>query len=269
MIPQIRFTTDQGTVQIAGGVSPLLSPSGVSGLTLPEKETVTAVFKNIAGQKLISVRDKKRTVKIEGIAEGDLKKAARLLYLSGVLVLETERMKRVIGARCTHLLDRTTDGKISLVFECDSPYFHDDTDISVPVYSRVKLVKTPFTLPCVFTGRIREGNCKNESAVASEPKIIVSNKGETLADGFEIRNLDTGVSLVMTASIPSGKGIEIDIGKREAVSTDGENQLPFLSETSYLHEFILMPGDNRIVFSAKDGVECEVVYNTNYTEAVI
>lgn len=269
MIPEILFSSDSGTVQIAGGINPLLSLSSTEGLSLPEKEASVAVFKNVSGQKLISLRDKPRTITIEGTVANNSLNIAKLLYSDGTLTFRTERMARTIGARCTHLTDRTTSGSIKLVFECDSPYFHDGTDLSVQVYSRIELVRTPFTLPCVFTQRIREGNCKNESSVKCEPEIIIRNKGENVIHSFKVINTDTDASIEMDCAINPDESIIINIGNRTVMSGKGENLLAYLKDTCYLHEFFLKPGNNLIKLEAADGLECEILYNTNYTEAVI
>lgn len=269
MIPEILFSSDAGTIKIAGGTNPLLLLSFTEGLSLPEKEVSAAVFKNVAGQKLISLRDKPRKITFEGTVVNNNLNIAKLLYSDGTLTIRTDRMTRTISARCTYITDYTTSGSIKLIFECDSPYFHDGTDLKVQVYSRIELVRTPFTLPCVFTKRIREGNCKNESPVKCEPEIIIRNMGKNVINSFKVINTDTGASIEMDFAVNPGDTISINIGKRTVISGTGENLLAYLKDTCYLHEFFLKPGDNLIKLEAVDGLECEVIYNTNYTEAVI
>lgn len=264
----IRFLSNYGSVQIAGGVRPMLLLTSVSGLSMPEKEVKYAVFKNIAGRKALSCRDLARKIKITGESAFENTDAPSVLYADGELVFKTERMTRKIGARCVFLSDRKTDGKFVIEFECDSPYFHDEKDLSVPVYSRVKLVETPFTLPLVFTSRIREGNCKNESKVVCEPVICLKNNGD-LQSGITLTNKTTGVVISLSVEIENGGEVLIDIKNRTIVNDKGENLLPYLSETSYLHEFSLVPGDNIICLTANPKMECNVIYNTNYTEAVV
>lgn len=269
MIQEILFKNDTGVIYISGGTNPLLDLTSISGLTLPEKEVNLATFKNIAGQKLISSRDKSRTIKIEGLLKGNLAAASHILYSNGTIIIRNELINRVIDARCTHISDRNTEGKISMIFMCDNPYFHDDADMTMPVYSRIKLVSSPFALPCVFTRRIREGNLKNQSSVPAEPEICIQNKGKTVLSGFILKNESTGATLSAEKEILPNEKILISIKNRTMLSGDNENLLPFLSETSYLHDFVLAPGENLIKLTAEDGLECEITYNTNYTEAVI
>ena len=266
---EILFENELGKVQLTGSINPLLSPVEITGLNLPEKEITAAKFKMQAGQKLISSRDKPRTIKISGMLEGNLPKAARLLYLNGTITIKTERMLRVISARCTEIINYANENKITISFVCDNPYFHDGQDLKIKVYSRINLVSSPFTLPCTFTNRIRKGNCKNESVVLSEPEIFITNKGKTTAEGFIVTNQNTGAKLELNCEIPPDTAVFVNIKDRTVYSSNGENLLPALSSDCYLHEFTLAPGDNILSLLAQDGIECEVIYNTNYTEAVI
>lgn len=269
MPTEILFENNLGKIELAGGLNPLLSPIEISGLFIPEKEIIAAVFKTMAGQKLISSRDKPRIIKITGMLEGDLPSAARLLHISGSLTFKTERMSRVIGARCTDITNYTNNNRLVLTFMCDNPYFHDGTDLKVTVYSRIEQISTPFTLPAVFTKRVRKGNCKNESTVVSEPEIIIRNMGKNTANGFTVLNENTSAKITVNCEIPPGGRVFMNIANRSIVSDEGENLLPALADNCYLHEFCLAPGDNFLTLDAEDGIECEVIYNTNYTEAVI
>lgn len=266
---EIIFYNELGEIIIAGGPSPLLCPTEISGLFMPERETTTAVFKTQPGQKLISERDKERTIKITGTVEGNLPRAAKLFHLSGTLIFKTERMTRVISARCVDITNYTNNNKIVLSFVCDNPYFNDGTDLNVTVYSKIKQITNTFTLPAIFTKRIRKGNCKNESTVITEPEISIFNRGKNSVTGFTLTNESTSVSLTVNCEIPPESAVFISIPNRTIKSADGENLLPFLAENCYLHDFVLVPDDNIISLEAEDGVECEVIYNTNYTEAVI
>ncbi len=271
----IEFENETGKVVLCGGDHPLLHPLSISGLGRPETEEHTTVFGSEPGQKLLLSRDKPRTITINGHIYDDnsrTARASRILYSPGVLTLRSDTVIKAISARCIRFSDKNmleSGGySVSLTFVCDSPYFHDPEPRQVRIYSRVRRLSTPFTLPAVFSERITEGNCFNDGQIACEPTLIIENHG-TAQQAFTIQNLTTGASLHLTASIPEQEVITISVPDRTIYNKDGTNLLYALSESSYLSDFYLAPGENVLKFSSSGDMRCDCLYHVHYTECIL
>lgn len=272
----VSFENMYGCVQLFGGENPLMEPIYIEGLAMPEKEVLTAVFKLIEGQKVVNSRDLPRTIVMKGHLFGDYQKAvdaARILYHDGTLTLNSPFSERVIDARCVKFLDRkqlengACEGEI--VFVCDKPYFHDKEPVGKYIYSRVGILKTYFTLPCVISERVPYGEINNLGQVNAEPVIIIKNYGEDTQNEFTIKNLTTNAEISILSPIEKGEYITISIPDRKVVNNRGENLLPVLSDVSYLSDFYLVPGENKLEFSSLGDVRCECFYTVNYTEGIV
>ena len=264
---EISFENEYGTVLISGE-NGILDLTETSGLSIPESEVLTSEFYNLPGQKVVSKRDKARLITMVGIKVRPLFEAASILYGKGVLHIVTNRINREIEARCIKMSDRCENGKITLVFECDNPYFHETDKMTVSVYNRIKKVSSPFTLPCVFSERITEGVVKNLGMVESEPEIYIENFGNQ-QNGFIIRNCTTNKAFRYTLPVKSGEKITISVPDRKVFNNFGENLLQGISENSYIKDMVLAVGDNLLKFEGTGDMRCTLSYNTNFTEAVI
>ena len=267
----ITFENEFGKVYISGTPDSILDITSISGLAFPEKQVVSAEFNKIAGIKTLSVKDKMREIVIKGDVLGSLErqaKAAAVLYNDGTLTIKTERIRRKIDARCVHFGDRNTDHTLSLIFRCDSPYFHDLKETEVDVYLRINKIKTPFTLPAVFTERIWEGNCKNLGTVATEPKIYIKNHGAPVSS-FTLVNQTTGNKITMSMTIAEGDEIIISVPERSIKNKNGESLVKYLTQDSFISDMALWPGDNVLKLITAGDLRCRVSYATNYTEAMV
>lgn len=271
---EICFKNEFGNLLLCGAGG-LLEPVSVSGLARPETADKTAVFGFLPGQKCLISRDKARVITIEGHVFGDYRRvsdACRLLYTPGTLTFKNAFIERAIAARCTAVSDRKlldTGGYfLKITFVCDNPYFHDPHPTIVPVYSRIPLMQSDFTLPCTISRRITEGMCPNPGQVSAEPILTITNHGEAQT-GFTIKNLTTGVDLEINAAVPVGETITISVPDRTITNTNGQSLLKNLAESSYISDFYLQIGNNLLEFISNGDIRCTCTYQVNYIESIL
>lgn len=273
----IEYKTASGAVRLCGGSNPLLRPLSVSGLGLPEKDEATATFAFQPGQVLTGSRDKARDIQITGHVYCDytrVARALRLLYTPGELIFRSDRGVKSIGARCIGVSDKkiTETGAfyLELAFRCDNPYFKHPVEIVKNIYNREKRLQTTFTLPCVPSVRVKSGILLNDGDIAAEAVFLVENRSESVADGFVITNKTTGKSLKYTGKIPSGGKVILSVPDRTVTDEKGDDLLGNMQADSYLSDFALQKGENKLVFDCKTAdVWCSCHYNVSFVEAIL
>lgn len=271
---EICFKNEFGNLLLCGAGG-LLEPVSVSGLARPETADKTAVFGFLPGQKCLISRDKARRITIEGHAFGDYRRVAnacRVLYAPGVLTLKNAFTERAIAARCISVSDKKQLDSggyfVKIDFVCDNPYFHDPSPVTVPVYSRLSLLESPFTLPCTISRRVTEGVCPNPGQVAAEPILTITNHGEAQT-GFTIKNLTTGVDLEVNTAVPAKEVITISVPDRTITNTNGQSLLKYIADTSYISDFYLQIGNNNLKFISNGDIRCVCTYQVNYIESIL
>ena len=273
---RIGFKNKRGELDLCGGSKPLLALLWVSGLSLPQKKETTATLAYTAGQALLYATDKVRDIVLAGHFYGspkDISEAARLLYTPGALHIFHDGNIKCIDARCVGITDtkQTDEGVyyLEIAFRCDNPYFKDPTETKVEVYERKPCLKTEFTLPCLLSQRITEGDLENKGDIPAQPNLTVTNRSESVANGFEIQNRTTGKRILYEGTLKPGESVTISVPHRTIKDGEGNDKLLYLAEDCYLTEFTLSPGRNRLHFSGQAGLWCSLTFLACYVESML
>ena len=266
---------------LGGGKNPLFNITSVSGLELPPRNYETIEFAGENGLTVTGKKDMARTITIAGTLCGsqkDIERACKVFYEDGELICIFNDVRRKIACRMTKLDDFVRYGKsgissFAVQFVCDYPYFTDLYEHTIPLYSRVNIVTTEFTLPCIFTDRISGGNLKNSGDKLVYPKIIIECEGasDTPNAVFEIVNATNGGYIGIEYALSNGESIEIDIATRKIISSINGNIINCITNDTDLSKFYLDVGDNEISFENSNTsqiITATAIFNSEYLTAV-
>ena len=280
----LTYKNELGTVTMQGGgsTSPL-RVTAIEGLGLVAREYNTAVYSGYDGQETFDSRAVARsiTIALEIIGTNilsELRNVRDVFSQSGTLYIKDTDLDRRIKCNQIYLPDvtRVLKGQIStfvVQFTCDSPYFEDAADTSVPLYGRTKLLSSPFTLPCAFGEIVAGANIEIVGNVSVEP-IITMYYPDAL-EGVEtitITNQTTGKSIVLNYTPADDDTVTIDVRNRKITSSQNGNIISCLSNNTFLGDFVFKRGINIISVDMGDvtsGFTIECQYNNLYNEAVI
>ena len=279
----IRYKNSLGTVEISGDSAKDIRLTAIDGLGIAEREYITAFFSGYDGQETVSSRALPRTVTLSAeICSRDISaiaaKTLRILNEPGWLYIEKGEISRRIYCNQAKIPDPTgiLRGRIAefaVQFVCDSPYFEDGCESTVPLYMRTKNLGTPFTLPAVFGTTVMGAVIKNQGDYDVEPRIYINcPKALQSAETVIITNNTTGAQIVLEYAPQAGDVITVDIKNRKIVSSFTGNLLNNLSDDTFLGDFVLERGLNDLSVVVGDiqsefTVECK--YSNIYCEAVI
>lgn len=279
----IRYQNSQGTVEISGDTSKDIRLLQAEGLGLAESAYITAVFSGCDGQETISSHTLPRTVTLRAeICGGDISditaKTLRILKDSGWLYIENGKTNRRIYCNQVKIPDpvRVLKGRIcefAVQFVCDSPYFEDGCESTVPLYMRTKNLTTPFTLPAVFGATVMGASVYNLGDRNIEPCIYINCPNELESvETVILTNNTTGAKIVLEYAPMADDRITVDIKNRKIVSSITGNLLNHLTDDTFLGDFVLEKGVNDLSVFVGDvqsafTVECK--YSNLYCEAVI
>ncbi len=280
----ITYKNELGMVTMqGGGDASSFRITAIEGLGLVSREYSTAVYSGYDGQETLSSRAEARTITIGlEVMDKDVTKAVRsalqVLGREGTLYIKSENTDRRI--RCSQVyapdITRVLRGEIAtfaLQLVCDSPYFEDGTDTVVPLYQRTKLLETPFTLPAVFGNIVVGATVRILGTISVEP--IITLYYPSALEGIEsivIRNETTGASIQLDYAPQADDTVTIDIKNRRISSSVSGNLINYLSEDTFLGDFVLVYGVNILSVDLGDvtsGFTIECRYNNLYNEAVI
>lgn len=266
----------------------------IEGLGLTSKSFNTAQYPATVGQRTLSETIGARTISIQcdvnSIASHygntpsnrwEISKALKILNEPGTLLISDGVRTRKINARCVEAVQGERHGGYSVFaiqFVCDYPYFEDKETTKVPLFKVEHLLKSTFTLPCMFTRRTTKANVINIGDVDTEPIIRIRLNGGTYngtagtPGTLVIRNETTKQEIELNLQdAESTKEVIVDIPNRKIYSQDNKNLIHHLAPTSFLSDFWLQKGQNLIgvdnYISESCVVECE--FSNKYIEAVI
>ncbi len=279
----IEYKNSLGSVIMQGNSASLLRVSAVEGLGIAQREYTTAVFAGYDGQETVGSRVLPRCITISAEICGkdisaQLHSALRVLSAPGYLYLGDKGAKWRIFCNQTKIPDpvRVLKGRISTLavqFVCDNPYFQDATETNVALYKRTKELSSPFTLPGVLGTSTTGTELFNKGDISAEPIIsIICPMALDSAESVVISNLTTGKKLRFSCTPGEGEKIVIDIPNRKIYGSISGNMLGFLSDDSFIGDFVLAPGVNvisAVVGDVASGFTVECTYNNLYYEAVI
>ncbi len=279
----LKYKNSAGEVSFAGGGSSPLRLTAVHGLSLADREYHTVSYANYDGQETVSSRVLPRTITISGDvsavnAAEVMRDMINVLQDAGYLYIYDGEIKRRIYCNQTVFPDaeRILRGKIAsfaVQFVCDNPFFEDEIDTSVALYSRTKKLQTPFSLPTMFGETVAGATVYVEGRASVEPILTLHfSKNISNAATVKIMNRTSGECIELNHSPIANEVITIDIKNRTAESSVSGNILGELTDESYLSRFALVGGRNDVEVSAGAvtlGITVKCVYNNKYTECVV
>ena len=291
----ISFENEAGRLVLSGGREAVFRTLSVAGLGLPTKEFNVTSYAGQRGQETLSEVDRLRVITVSGDAsralQKELSRMTRILYYPGVLKIQSGNKRRRIACRCTSLDDPERIGpfaKFVIQFTCDDPLFNDFEDTAEPVYERKNHLYGNIANSAwgtngklAFSTRLSGADLLNKGDSPCEPVFTVTNN-EPLAwpdgTGLRIKNVTTGQKLELEYPLAKGESVTLDMRERRITSSNGDNLINFISKETFLSDFALARGMNRIetenyayasstaVSQKKMLVECR--FNNNYIEAV-
>ena len=279
----LTYKNDFGAVTINSTGKGAVRLCGIDGLGIASNEYITAVYTGQDGQSTLSARALPRRItlalEITGNNVSDVTRdTLKVLSRQGMLYIESETLSRRIQCNQVQIpdIDRILKGKISTIavqFVCDNPYFEDGEDTVLPLYGRYKKLETPFSMPCVFGEIIAGAQIENVGDLDVEPQItlyypdLLEN-----AENVTVTNTTTGKSICLDYAPKAGDIVVIDVKSRTITSSASGNLLNYISADTFLGDFVLKRGINRISVSIGDvtsGFAVQCRYSNLYQEAVI
>ena len=280
----LTYKNELGTVTMHGsGQAFPLRITAIEGLGLVHREYNAAIYAGYDGQETLDSRAEARsiTIAIEALGKNiaqTVRDTLRVFSQSGTLYIQNEDLDRRIYCSQVQIPDatRVLRGQIAtfaVQFVCDNPFFEDAEDIGVSLYKRTKLLSSPFTLPTMFGDIVAGGSIEVKGTIPVEPVITMYYPEELdNAEGVTLTNETTGKSLRLDYAPKADDTVTIDIKKRKITSTASGNLINYLTNDSFLGDFVLARGINVLSVDLGDvtsdfTVECR--YNNLYNEAVI
>jgi hypothetical protein len=208
---------------------------------------------------------------------------SRILNRPGVLKVYSGARQRKIACRCTLFEEGERQGAFgafTLRLSCDFPYFEDFEPKSYTVTQCRKLVKTTFTLRCIFSERVSDNTLVVAGDERAEPVLELFNNlgnaaySSTAKKGITIFNETTGKSLAFNNAFQTqpNEQITIDIPNRTVTSATRGNLLSELTADSFLSNFWLEPGVNHLRVKVENNEErltLRCSFANRYAEATL
>lgn len=277
----ITFENKFGKITMAGGgQTSAWKIKEITGLGIPEKSYTFNTYAGAAGQELSTVSVLARTITVNvdidcRKPQPSMSRAARILNADGTLIVHHGTKHRTISCRCVSFTKnekKTAFFEGVLQFVADNPYFHDCREQKVVISHRVDKLALPFTLPAVFSTRVSEADLVVSGDAASEPVICLVGADPENTDyadnSVTIQNTVTGNFVKLNYKISCGEQVVIDIPNRTITSNMQENMFRYLSDDSFLNQFVLQSGANHVVCTTNVRVNAYCVYQNNYLEAM-
>ena len=289
LIPYIQVILENrhGRLCMGGSSSPQWRITEISGLGLLEKNFSTVTYPGESGQQTLGHTYGPRTISISGVIMNDgnlqrtLANAIHIFQDDVTVKLQFGERKR--KTLCHVAVFENNERNVYLqhfVLQliADNPFFEDWEDTSVAVYKRENLLKTTFTLPCVFSKRTNEIDVLVTGQENSEPVILIANTASPVnaleESGIELTNTLPGGTeqrIFLETTTQAGEIITVNIPERTVTSNLRGNLLNTLSNDSFLSDFYLAPGTNRVSvtnYNTFEDISVLCQYNNRYLEAV-
>lgn len=278
---RIRIENKYGSFSLGGLGKDMFGIKAIEGLGLPDVTLNTVQYAGQAGRETLSVSREYRTITISGDIKGKdkdraIRKAIKILSAPVDVLIYVGNRKRRLLCRCTSFIPPYGNRffkEFVLQIECDSPYFSDTNETKEAVYREEK--KLPFDYASYFGSSEKAISILTNKAVIinggdvrAEPVIIIQNTGGTaaLSGGIIIQNETTGQKITLNYATKQEETVTINIPERKIYSDDGTNLINKLSNDSYLSDFWLEEGANKISVTANSTAETIVAYCSFYNQ---
>ncbi|MCH5186255.1 MAG: phage tail family protein [Oscillospiraceae bacterium] len=276
----ICFKNNAGSVEMGrNGDIRIIS---ISGLASPKKIRNTASYAGIAGAVLLSETPSARTITVSGdikispYSDAFMSKMLRVLDKEGILYIKNSK-KRCIKCSVSDI-EFSPKGRVYkefiIQFTADYPYFTDNEYRQAYLFSRVKNIIPPFTLPRIFSKRVNEAEVRNTGDIRSYPTVKVHFYSDCSENArVTIYNDTTQKSLAVLHRARRGDIVTVDAENRIITSErDGniENITSSVSDDSYISDLYFEPGKNdiRIILENCGEAEAECLYKNSYIEDI-
>lgn len=273
----LYFKNDMGILHMGRGRD--IQITDISGLALPKKIRNTASYAGITGNVLLSETVGARTITISGdIKISDtsdmlISRMLRILDKAGTLYIQNGK-KRCI--QCS--LSDIEFSKPSRVYRefviqltADYPYFMDNDYKRTAMFSRVKNITDPFTLSRIFSKRVNEAVIHNSGDIRVFPVITITFSSDSLSGAsILIKNTASDKSFSIIYSAKKDESITIDAQNRVIQSNFSGDITRCISDSSYLSDLYLEPGENKLSIILTDcgNAFSECAYKNNYIENI-
>ena len=274
---QIEFVNETGKISMGSGSD--LRIIEIDGVGLAPKTRNVASYADIVGQNKLSETVNARTITIKGdikstAPQSILTRMMRILNGTGTLKMRFGSKRRSIKADCTEFDISDRNGAYQpfiIQFICDYPYFSDINSTQIHVFNVQKRLKTAFSLPCVFSTRTAEKDILNKGDVICEPILDITAMTSGEENGsIIIANETTAQTIKLNYKPIKDEVVTVDIEKRKITSSVNGDIVYSLDDDSYLSDFYLAKGSNRIRVTNESGGEINVLcrFSNKYVEAV-
>ena len=268
-----EYKNDVGTLFIGGG-NAVWNATDVTGLGMVDKNVTSVTFSGEHGRLTTDAVYRERTITITGDITadnltGEIERAVSILSHEGDIVING---KRVIHANSVSFPDPNRCGrfaKFTFQFVCDTPFFGETDDISVPVLGAYDNLTESFTLPMAFSSITTYGQIDVKGESETSPIIYITNLGDEIHDNITLINESTGKRISLNHFPEKYETVEIDIDKRSVKGSRGENLIHCLTPETRLSEFYLIRGENKIRLENNfENVNVAAKYKNRYGSAI-
>lgn len=289
LIPYIQVIIENqyGRLYMGGSGGPQWRITEIDGIGLLEKNFSTVTYPGEHGRQTLGYTYGPRTISISGVIlnngalQRTLANAIQIFQDTVTVRLQFGERKRKAACHVAVFENNERDVYLQhfvLQMIADNSFFEDWEDTKIAVYKRENLLKTTFTLPCVFSKRTNETEILVTGQENSEPIFFIENtvsSASALAEsGIELTNTlpdGTEQRIFLETTTQDGETITVNIPERTITSNIRGNLLNTLSDDSFLSDFYLVPGTNRVAvtnYNTAEEISVLCQYNNRYLEAV-
>lgn len=273
---EMVFENSRGKIWLDGGSGHApFKIRAAEGMGYVNQSAATAEYPFRGGQKTLNRRPAARIITVSfdsrGFGSRRDDELGRIAHDSGRLYIN-DGAKSVyadcyISALSAAQVYGGESGQYVAQFTCDYPYFKEQAAAVQPLFGRTKLIKKSLRLPAVFSGRIAGSDVYVGGDKEVYPVISVGEIGGD--EDFELTVINESTGSELKLRLPAGKYglITFDLFGG-SISCDGGDFTKYLDENSYMSDFYLRRGENRIRITAA-GVEAGTAASVSFENEYI
>lgn len=257
-----------------GGDAPYKIKSA-EGLGFMNQAAETAEYPFICGQKTLSRTPSPRLITVSfdsaGAGENSQEALAAAAHDEGRLYISSGGKDIYADCYVSALSKTAVYGKnyerYVIQFTCDYPYFKGKEAKTAALFERTRLLKGSFTLPKLFSKRTVGSYVQVVGDKEVYPVITVG--GISREEGFDLVFTNETTGAVLKAALPGGeyRSIVFDLANG-TVTCGGEDFTVYLDDESFMSDFYLQRGENRISVTA-GGIDVNTSAAVSYEEEYI
>lgn len=276
---ELIFENERGTIKMDGGKGDAeYKIKSSEGLGFINQSVTAEEYYFLLGQKTVARSPLPRLITVSfdcGEAgkscEGEL---ARIVHDKGRLYIRDKGKKVYADAYVSSLGKTTVYGKnyerYVIQFTCDYPYFRDEDTKVCGLFERIEFIKNIFTLPMIFSKR----TVGQDIFIGGDKDVypIITIGGISGEEEFRLLLTNESTGAALELDLPKGKYGIIEYNLREGkITCGGEDFTTYLSDESYMSDFYLQRGENKIRITA-GGINvnsaASIIYEEEYISAL-